>query len=228
MIDSLDLYAVIEPYIGFYDEYEKLYRRYLKELERFEIESILDVGCGNGNFLLHLQKRYPDTLGIDLSPKMVEIAKNKGLNAKNVDIKTLSTSYDAVVAVGDVLNYMDRESLRAFFAQVERVLKQDGVFLADINTLYGFSEVTAGSMVIDEEDRFISIDAEFDGGRLVTELVLFEKNGELYKKDKKQIIQYYYDSEDIENMTKLKLMESLPVKMFGEETDKTILIFRKV
>ncbi len=227
MIDSLDLYALIEPYIGFYKEYEELYRRYMEILDEFRIESIVDVGCGNGNFMLHLQEKYEDALGMDLSPAMVEIAKSKGVNAKNIEIKELSTKYDAMVAVGDVLNYMDRSTLAEFLSEVANHLNDGGVFVADINTHYGFSEVTAGSMVIDEGERFISIDAEFDGDRLVTDIVLFQKEGECYKRSKKSITQYYHSEREIESLTTLQLLEKVPTKMFSDEADKTILIFQK-
>jgi len=77
---NLDLYAKVEPFIGFDAAYEELYQTYLEKLSDYKIKTILDVGCGNGNFLLHLQKLYL-AQGIDISSKMVKIAQAKGVDA---------------------------------------------------------------------------------------------------------------------------------------------------
>ena len=49
--------------------------------------TILDVGCGNGAFLAGLKQRKPvEELGIDISAKAVELAKNAGVTAKVFDV----------------------------------------------------------------------------------------------------------------------------------------------
>ena len=225
--ENLDLYAKIEPLIGFDEAYEALYQIYLEILDGFDIESVLDVGCGNGNFLLHLQKRYK-AMGIDLSPRMVQIATAKGVDAHNRQLAKVEETFDCVVAVGDVLNYMREEELQVFLSHVERVLNKGGVFVCDINTLHGFEEVTAGSMSADFGEQFVSIDSEYIDGILSTEITLFEQSeGACYHKEQDTILQYYHDSALLEEMTAMPMDSRRDISIFSEESDKTILVFKK-
>ncbi len=61
---------------------------------------VLDVGCGNGEFLLRLKEIGAETLqGIDFSEKAVNLAKNKRINVFQglfVDFQDEPSSYDAV------------------------------------------------------------------------------------------------------------------------------------
>ncbi len=226
--ENLDLYAKIEPLIGFEEAYEALYQIYLDLLCDYDIKSILDVGCGNGNFLLHLQKIY-EAEGIDLSPRMVQIATQKGVNAYNKQISSVKENFDAIVAVGDVLNYLRRDELKDFLVEVTRVLSKGGIFICDVNTLHGFEEVTAGSMSVDFGEQFLSIDSEYLDGILTTEMTLFESlGGDCYKKEQDTILQFYHDRERIEDITALKLLKTKELGMFSDEDDKTIFIFQKL
>ncbi len=224
---NLDLYAKIEPLIGFEEAYEALYQIYLDLLCDFDIKSILDVGCGNGNFLLHLQKQY-DAEGIDLSPRMVEIASKKGVKATNRQLSSVNENFDAIVAIGDVLNYLRHDELKDFLVEVERVLNGGGIFICDVNTLHGFEEVTAGSMSVDFTNQFLSIDSEYLDGILTTEMTLFESiGGECYKKEQDMILQFYHDNTRITKETPLALLATKDITLFSDEVDKQLFIFQK-
>jgi predicted TPR repeat methyltransferase len=225
-MENLDLYAKIEPMIGFYEAYENLYENYLQLLEKFDVKTLLDVGCGNGKLLEKLSKRY-QARGIDLSAKMVEIARAKGLDASQTRLEELTDSFDALLAVADVLNYMPEKMLQPFLEAVDARLESGGIFLCDINTLHGFEEVAAGSMSVDEADRFLAIDAEFEERILRTDITLFEQEGTCYKKEQATIFQYYHTIDTVESLSPLKLIGLRDINLFSMESDKTILIFQK-
>ena len=226
-MEHLDLYARIEPMIGFYEAYEHLYARYLKLLRDYPVQSILDIGCGNGKLLEKLSETYRAT-GIDISAEMAAIARAKGLDARHARLEEVTGVFDAAVAVADVLNYMETEALQPFLEEVSSHLNPGGLFLADINTWHGFAEVAAGSMNVDEEERFLAIDAEFEEGVLQTDIVYFERRGSCYTREAATIMQYYHSVDEIVARSPMKLIGMHDVSLFSmEESDKTILIFQK-
>lgn len=222
---SLDLYAKIEPYIGFYDNYERLYGYYLKLLKDFKVKNILDVGCGNGRMLELLREFGYSAEGIDISRKMVEIAKKRGVKAECKNISEINKKYDAIIAVADVLNYMDEISLAIFLGNVKNALNVGGVFICDINTLHGFSDVADGTMIKDDEKVFLAIDAVFDGKILDTNIIFFEQEGDLYKKYSGKILQYFHKLSDIIKLTPMKSLNIQEITLFSDKPDKVILRF---
>ncbi len=226
---NLDLYARIEPMIGFYEAYERLYADYLQILHEFreKIGSVLDVGCGNGIFLQKLTQRYR-ARGIDISEEMVAISRRKGLDVECISLHEVAGKYDVITAVADVLNYMDRSTLQQFLEDVAAHLNPGGIFICDINTLHGFEDVAAGSMNVDHEDRFLGIDARFEEKELITDIVYFEKSkGACFHKEKATIVQYYYEMTDILSLSPIKMIKYHDVCLFSDEPDKTILVLRK-
>ena len=225
-MSSLDLYSKIEPLIGFYDAYENLYDIYLKELVFLDKKSLLDVGCGNGKFLQRLSSF--DAKGIDISQSMVDVCLAKGLDVECKRVEDVDEKFEVVTAIADVLNYLDEVELESFLSGVESVLESGGYFLCDVNTLFGFSEVADGTMVNSEfEDKFLAVEAFFDGECLETEFNYFEKTGECYKKDSWQIKQFYHDIEMIKSLTSLKLVKVVDINLFSEDdADKVLLVFK--
>lgn len=228
-MQALDLYATIEPFIGFDAHYERLYARYLKELKSLHVKHILDIGCGNGTLLVHLKNEGFDAKGIERSPMMVKRAVQKGVNASLSELESFEAeSFDAILAVADVLNYIPDNELEFFFEQVHRVLKHGGSFLADINTLYGFEAVADGAMVKEEGDCFLSVDAHFEKPLLQTHITLFRKVEEHYVKEQGSITQYFHPLSRFKKLKNFSLFKTYPITLFSEhDADKTLLHFIK-
>jgi len=225
-LNSLDLYAKIEPLIGFYDEYEVLYSSYLELLFPLHVKNILDIGCGNGKLLKILENHGFTAFGIERSQEMVNIAKKLGVKAEVKEFKDLKNdSYDCALAVGDVLNYIEDEKLEDFFDGVSQVIKKNGYFLADINTLEGF-KIADGVMVKENKDKFLSVEALYENSILETNITLFEKSGTKYKKYSGRVLQYFHTLERLEKLKSVKLISILPISMFSEEDEKLLLLFQ--
>lgn len=223
---SLDLYAKIEPLIGFYDEYERLYSSYLQLLFPLHVKSVLDIGCGNGKLLKLLETNGYDAFGIERSKEMVNRAKKLGVQAQVTELSSLQVdSFECALAVGDVLNYIKDDELDAFFDGVARVVKKDGYFLADVNTVEGF-EVADGVMSRDLDDKFLSIEALYEDEILETNITFFEKSGTKYKKQSAQVLQYYHAKKRFENLEKFRLLSSSPISMFSGEDEKLLMLFQ--
>lgn len=224
---NLDLYAKAEHLLGIEEATEALYDLYRSELDEYKIKTLLDVGCGRGGFMQRMISDGVSCKGVDLSALMIEECKAQGLDAECVDVSEVSGKYDAVVSIFDVLNFLDKEALVKFLNAVADKLNDDGVFIADINTLYGFSDVAEGTMNNDTEEEFLSVDAIFENDELHTKFTLFEKNEDgRYTKHQDTIIQYFHKIRAFEKLDSLKLVEKQTFSLYDTE-DKTLLIFKK-
>lgn len=226
--NSLDLYSKVEDLLGVKEASPKLYAHYLLFLHGVAFESLLDVGCGSGDFLVQMQKSLdiPRVKGIDLSPLMVGKTQAQNIEAECVDLCKLEGKYDVITAVFDMLNYLNPEALKGFLACVKSHLNEGGVFLCDVNTKYGFEEVAVGSFIVDDEERFLSIDSDYEEGIYRSEFTLFEKEGEAFKKSQETIKQYYYSVEEIEKYLGLNVLANDEVILYDlDEADKRFLVF---
>ena len=228
--DSLDLYAKVEDLLGVKEAAPSLYAHYLLFLNSLDFDSLLDVGCGSGDFLrqMHGALDIPQVKGIDLSPLMVSQTLKQGYDAECLDLCDLNEQYDVITAVFDMLNYLDKAQLKRFLTCVYEHLNDGGLFLCDINTLYGFENVAVGSYIVDDETRFLTVDSEFEEGEYISEFTLFEKENDTFLKSQETIKQYYHSVEDIATLSGLELLVNDDVNLYGlEESDKKFLVLRK-
>ncbi len=224
---GLELYAKIEPYLGFESQKEQLYKAYQQKIEQLGVQDILDIGCGSGAFLKKLENMGKNAFGIDLSSVMIKRCKAQGLKAAAIDVCELDERFEAATAMFDVLNYIPPKNLGSFMRCVANVIEKGGYFLCDINTLYGFEEIAQGSLIINEEDFCIGIDAEFEEDRLQTDIVYFARNGKYFSKETDTIIQYYHDIEALK-FDEFKLIDIDFVALYSEEIDKAILTYERI
>lgn len=224
---NLDLYAKAEHLLGIEEATEALYDLYRSELDNLEVKTLLDIGCGRGGFMQRMLSDGVECMGIDLSDVMVEECQSQGLDAQNIDISEVNKKFDAIVSIFDVLNFMSQDQLITFLNNVAEKLNDDGVFIADINTLYGFSDVAEGTMSNDSENEFLSVDALFENNELHTTFTLFEKaNDEKYIKYQDTIVQYFHKIKLFQNIENLKLIDKQTFSLYDTH-DKTLLIFKK-
>ena len=229
MPKALDLYSKVEDLLGVNEVTPKLYENYFYTLQKIKFNSLLDIGCGRGEFLLQLTNLFPDTklMGIDLSPLMVQTTQNKGIEAECIDLCKLDKKFQVITAVFDMVNYLDTPSLKRFMRCIEDRLEDGGYFICDINSLYAFEELAVGSYVRDDYSRFVTVDSYFEDNKYYSEFTLFEKDGQRFKKSQDIIIQYYHKVEELIKLTNLKLIEEFPFSIYGEEIEKFYLIFKK-
>ncbi|MFZ3301099.1 MAG: class I SAM-dependent methyltransferase [Microgenomates group bacterium] len=125
--------------------YDKPFTRYkiLKKVDDFfsSVKSVyksdnllmLEVGCGTGEYTKLIASRFPKSkiIGIDISPDILKIAKNKCSKFKNVkfytksayDMKFKNKSFDIVFGFY-ILHHLDSTKLST---EVHRVLKKKGL-----------------------------------------------------------------------------------------------------
>jgi len=189
------------------------------------------VGCGSGGFLENVTRNYPTVKakGIDLSAVMVEMTQAKGLDAECVDLCKVTEQYEVITAIFDMVNYLDATQIKRFFRCVEERLEKGGYFICDVNTLFAFKVVAAGSFIKDGGDRFVTIDSDYieEDATYYMDFTLFEKEEECFKKSQDSITQYFYTVPEIQKFTKMKLVSKTAISIYSNEVEKFFLVFKK-
>jgi len=223
---NLDLYAKCEHLLGIEEATETLHALYLGELEEYAPKTVLDIGCGRGGFMELLLQEDVAVCGCDLSRAMADTCKEKNLNVIHGSISDVSGKFDAIVAIFDVLNFLDSNELDVFLSEVALHLEDGGIFIADINTKHGFSNVADGVMSSEDENFFLNVDAAFVNDRLTTSFTLFEKtaNG-CYRKYQDDIKQYFHPIRSFQKHPLMKLTAKQTFSLYDTK-DKTLLIMK--
>lgn len=101
---------------------------------------VLEVGCGVARLGKHVAPHVKEWWGLDVSERMVEIARDRCAHLSNVhllagsgsDLSALaSQSFDKVYCHA-VLIHMDKEDVYSYLVEVGRVLKPGGLFYFDV------------------------------------------------------------------------------------------------
>ena len=121
------------------DRFGNSYGRYVDNLERSVLSSILDesdpegnleIACGTGRFL-----DFAHT-GIDISKNMLRVAREKHPHAR-----LIHTSFDSIplddrtynnIYAFHLLMHLNESDARTLFAEAMRLLKDDGRFIIDV------------------------------------------------------------------------------------------------
>jgi len=231
-LNALNLYSIVEQDLDFKEEIEELYNAYELFINQIEPCSLIDIGCGQGDFLIQIENENMSTFGIDLSNEQIKVCQSKGIKSDCIDISNIKNKYDCATAMFDVLNYIDKDTLKSFIQATYNVLNDDSYFIFDVNTLFGFEEVAQGSLNINKSDRFIGIDAYFEDDKLSTNITLFQKEqNNLYKKYNETITQYYHSKEYLDDLLHsigFEVQNALEFKLHDEDNaDKYIFLCRK-
>jgi trans-aconitate methyltransferase len=95
-------------------------------------EYILDLGCGDGQLTKRISATGAKVVGVDASPDMIAAARERGIQAEHGDAESLHFSdaiFDAVFSNAALHWVRDQDSM---MAQVRRVLKPGGRFVAEM------------------------------------------------------------------------------------------------
>lgn len=122
-----------------------------------KVNEVLDMGCGTGGIAGLLADRGYDMIALDISPEMLNIAreKNYGKNTLLIcqDMRDfeLYGTVQAVYSSFDCINYLtEKGDLNRVFALVRNYLESGGLFIFDVNTEYRYKNVYDGMSYVYE------------------------------------------------------------------------------
>lgn len=226
-IEALNLYAKVEDLLGIKEYSNRLYNYYYNILDDLKFDSILDIGCGSGDFLVSIKERYNlKTLnGVDKSNYMVNISKNRGLDIYNGDIKDIKRVYDIATATFDMVNYLTPQEFIEFFENLKKVIKPGGLFIFDVNSEFGLSDLAVGNFIAEDNSRFLAIESFYENGLYDSKFTLFERDKSGYKKYTQYLSQYYYSEDFFHILSGWKTRRKLPIHLYEmEKPDKILYI----
>src|SRR4051794_16295023 len=119
---------------------------------------LLDIGCGTGQSFLPMLARGYDVTACDISPGMVERARE----ASSADVFVADARelpdvgpFDMAMALDDALNYvLSDEDLETVFEGVARNLRPGGIFVFDLNSLLTYRQFFTRDMASEVGNAF--------------------------------------------------------------------------
>ena len=126
---------------------------------------LLDVGCGTGSSALPMLARGYDVVGVDLSPGMLALAREKlgpDVRLEPADMRRLPAlgAFDLVWSVADGVNYLAPDELVPAFEGFRRNLAPDGLAMFDVDTLASFRVLYSSLIVVPGEGRVVVLEGQ--------------------------------------------------------------------
>lgn len=180
-----------------YDNWVNLTEAYK---QKFQVEGtrLLDLACGTGELSVRFAQKGYDVTGADLSDDMLSVAQRKA-QTRSLPIQFFQQDmtelddlgeFDIIGIYCDSLNYLENElAVKQTFEGVYRLLKQGGLFIFDVHSLYKMDDVFADATFTWDEEEITYIWNAFKGDEPhsveheLTFFVLDEKSGKYDRVD---------------------------------------------
>ena len=100
-----------DVYLAFADHRARPFYDLLSRVGAQQPRRVVDLGCGPGNLTLQLAKRWPDAAveGVDSSPEMIAVARERGVHAAVADLRTWTPQPDTDVVLSNAALHWVRE-----------------------------------------------------------------------------------------------------------------------
>ena len=111
-------------------------------------ESILDLGCGDGQLTAHIAAIGANVIGLDASPQMAAAARSLGIHVDEGQAESLpypDRTFDAVFSNAALHWVRDQD---AMLAQVHRVLKPGARFVAEMGGQGNIAAIRVALMAV--------------------------------------------------------------------------------
>lgn len=136
----------VVPYRQWVQYLRRLFKRYTwKPVE------ILDIACGTGTVALILAERGYRVTGIDISGRMIDIARSKAAKSREGELVSflcrnavhldMNDRFDVAISLFDSFNYiLSAHELQQAFASACCAIRSGGGFIFDLNSEYALEK----------------------------------------------------------------------------------------
>jgi SAM-dependent methyltransferase len=153
---------------------------------------VVDLGCGGGHWARELNRAGCRVLGVDRSPSMIRLARQKAPQSKFVVASNFTVELppcDAITSIGECLNYRfeerdSRNALVCLFKRAYRALRSGGVFIFDVAGPTRFRKKTPQEIWRTGRDWAVLVNTSVDKEKetLCRRIIAFRKVGRLYRR----------------------------------------------
>ncbi len=166
---------------------------------------VLDLACGTGTLTGLLKEKGYDMIGADLSPEMLQKAKEKlpdvlFLNQSMTDFELYGT-VGAVLCCLDSVNYLTEDGeLDEMLHLCNNYLEPNGLLIFDVNSAYKFSHILKDNIfTFDNDEIFYTWENDYDedAGLCDFYLTFFVKDGETYTRFDETHTERVYEKEEL-------------------------------
>ena len=238
-----------------YTHFAKLYDRVMQDvgydfwidyieqiLARFKAtpRSILDLACGTGNTTLPFARRGYRVIGIDRSPEMLAIAREKAVRAGleitfiEADMRhfQLSSAVDLVTCLYDSINYLlEPGDLVEVCRRVMQTLNPGGLFIFDVNSAYRLSHIPDTTMFVEDDGFALVWENQYRQAERIWQIKLtgfVRSNGGLYRQFKEVHEERAFTVDEVAaaiDRAGLKLLAAYAAYGFDPPDDETARIY---
>ena len=173
--------------------------------------TILDLACGTGIYACALLRRGYDAVGVDASPDMLQIAREKAealhlspplLLCQRLENLDLYGTAQAAICLTDSLNHLTRPAqVRSFFRRLSLFLEPGAPFLFDVNTPYKHERVLAdNAFLYEDEGAFCAWQNHWDAQTRTTQIdldIFTEEGSGLYTRTQERFSERAYTPEEL-------------------------------
>ncbi|WMJ81090.1 class I SAM-dependent methyltransferase [Clostridium sp. MB40-C1] len=226
-------------------DYKKMGKSIIGICKKYNIQNndYLDLACGTANVTKEVGKNFKNIWAVDLSCDMLGIASDKlreeKIKAKLVcqDMSELNLikKFDLITCVLDSTNYItDENELENYFKKVHYHLKDNGIFIFDINSYYKITEVLGNNIYNYDDEEIVYVWENILEDDIVTMyLTFFVKEGELYKRFDEEHEEKAYSEEFLDNLLNkigfeiLEKLDNYNDNKISTKTERIVYILRK-
>lgn len=220
-----------------YDQIANLIEEEIKE-QRIENNIVLDLACGTGTLTGLLKEKGYDVIGADLSPEMLQVAKEKlpdvlFLNQAMNDFELYGT-VGTICCCLDSVNYLTEDGeLDKMLHLCNNYLEPNGLLIFDVNSAYKFSHILADNIfTFDNGEIFYTWENDYDeeAGLCDFYLTFFVKEGEKYVRFDETHTERIYGKEEIltalskNGFTVKKVLDGFSKRKATDESERLLFV----
>lgn len=213
-------------------DYNKIAKKIFQICEEYNInrKDYLDLACGTGNVAINIADSFEDSCAVDLSEDMLTIAYDKfqqnNINCQflcqNMSELSLGKKFDLITCVLDSTNYIvEDEDIQNYFKAVSNHLKDDGIFIFDINSYYKITQILGDNIyTYDNDDIFYVWENQLEDDVVNMFLTFFVKDKNGYRRFDEEHTERGYTESQIEEL--LENANLQVIKKFDGYNDKEV------